>query len=888
MSARYFQGSTVHGSVRASAARNFREVADALRICPTLPLTHADFLALDEKKRSEAKQVPFFVPAAFKESPSKRNYEHALCCNLIFLDIDPEKEHRNGKWVETGRYPAAPFVRDPQLIAGALRKFNFVVHLTASSTPEKPRMRVVMDAEGIPISEYPRAVATIGTLLGLPSITRESSVAVQPMFLPTLFHDSPEDYSPVIALNLEGRAFRLSDISDSLDSFHGTNGSNGKNGSNGSNGSHVHLAVMEPNADALEYLRAPVPEISLAVTKAALMHVDPDLSYHEWLDMAAALKHQFSPQKEEEAFELFDEWSAKGGKYAGEKETRAKWKSLKQSPNGRLPITIRSLLRKATEHGWNDKPVRENCFLNMLQWMENVSNVMDLMDQGVKKILATPLLTSMQEDMLVSHLCLQAKRRFSHSLSTTSVRKDLAKAKTEIREQTEKPEAFKETWATDVCYIIAAEDFFRYRTGERMKASAFNSAYGRHLMPTKAQLLAAGTPVTPATESTPLVAPALYALNKLKIPTAQDYAYDPSQPNEKLFVHRGVRMLNVYQPTYPQLDPTHAAEAGALLMRHLEHLIAEPENRRTLIDFMAFLVQAPGRKIRWGVLLQSVEGAGKTFLAEVMKAVLGAEHVKVIDGASIKSGWNEWAFGKQLIVIEEVRVVGTSKHEIMNALKPLITNDDISVNERFRNNRQVSNTSNYFLFSNHHDALALTPGDRRYFVIKSPLQTKAQVLALGENYFPPLYASLRDYPGAWRSFLADWEISPDFRADGHAPRTKYVQDMVNDSANDLTATIRRLLLEADFPLVQYDIVSASVLKTALGQQEGIERVTTQQIAQVLREEGLVQLGRHLIGEDRHYLWIRPRPNLTEGIAAVTAIDRDKRELKNLGMELLYL
>jgi hypothetical protein len=869
--ARYFQGVSVHGPVKASAARTFKEVVDALRVAPVLGIGHAQFLALAKRERNEIKQVPFFVPAAFKESPSKRTYEQAVHTNLIFLDIDE---------LPDGRCPAAPFLRNPDLLSEALAGFNFAAHVTASSTPEKPRMRIIVDAEAIPLVDYPRAVATIGSLLGLPSITRESAVAVQPMFLPTLFNDSPPEYQPLISYELQGRTFTPADIADSLDSFHGVNGKNG----------HSHKEVQTADADALEFLRAPVDEISLAIVKEVLDHIDPDLTYPEWFECAVALKHQFSPHKDEEAFELFDEWSREGSKYGGHDETLAKWKSARPSPTGRLPVTIRSLLRRGVASGWNDKRVRENLLSTTTRWFETTESVMDLVEQGVKRILATPLLGSIQEDMLINELSKQAKRRFSHTITATAIRKDLTRLKAEVRAQEEPPAKVKEPhWAKDVCYIIAADEFFRYRTGEKMKTPSFNSAYGRHLMPTKAQLMAAaaasGIPPTPRDESTPMVKPSDYALNKLQVPTFQDYAYNPALPNDKMFIVNGVKLLNTYMPTYPSADRSRAAEAGALLQKHLANLVAEPEYRRILVDFMAYQVQAPGRKVRWAVLLQSVEGAGKTFLAEVMKAVLGAEHVKTIDGASIKSGWNEWAFGKQLVVLEEVKVSGTSKYEIMNSLKPLITNDDISINERFRNNRQVANISNYMIFSNHHDALALTPGDRRYFVIKSPLQTKSQVLALGDDYFPPLYAVLRDHPGAMRAYLADWEISPDFRPDGHAPATTYVTDMVNDSASDLTATVRRLLLEGDYPMVQYDIVSSTAIKDALHHVEGMNKVTAQQIAQVLREEGLHQVGRHLIGDDRQYIWARAGISEQEAIQTIT--QRVKKGLKNLSMELLF-
>lgn len=874
MSTRYFQGQSVTGPVRASAARNFREVIDALRMCPTLGITHADFLALDEKKRNEVKQVPFFVPAVFKQSPSKRVYSEALHCNLIFLDIDPEKELRDGKWVETGRYPAKPFVDNPESLYTALAGYNFAAHLTASSTPEKPRMRIIIDAEKIPLAAYPRAVMAIAALLGLPSITRESKVAVQPMFLPVMFADSTEDEHPLIAYSFEDKSFLYEDMGDELFP---------------EEAKHHTRSQVGDTIDALEFLRAQVPEISFAAAKEALYAIDADVSRAEWLMCGAALKHQFSPHKEDEAFTLWDEWSQQGQKYGGEKEMETVWHSLRPTPIGRVPVTIRSLLRAAVAAGWDDKKVKETCFSAVMRWLDEVSNITELMEKGIQKIVSTPLLTTIQEGVLVHMLCSNARKRFVTPITPTDIRKEIKRMKEEIRAR-EKPQ--EKTGSTQmervclsVCYIAAAQQFYRHRTGEKFQPEAFNAIYARHLLPSEETLKEAGIPVNPATLSKPIVSPNDYALNHLKIPTVYDYAYDPSQPTEMLFVNRGRRYVNVYSPTYPQTDSTKAAEAGQILHSHLANLIAEPEYRRTLLDFMAYMVQFPGSKIRWAVLIQSAEGAGKTFLSKVMQAVLGFEHVKILSDGAIKSGYNEWAFGHQLIAVEEIYVGGANKYAVMNALKGNITNDDLPIQEKFRNTRQVENITNYMLFSNHHDALALTPNDRRYFVVKSPLQSKAQVLALGDDYFPPLFNSLRDHPGAYRAFLEEWEISPDFRVSGHAPRTKYVSEMVNDSAGDVTAAIRRMLLEGDYPLLQYDLCSVKTILDALQLEEGITRVSAQQVASVLRDEGYHQLGRHMISGERHYLWARN--GMTDVKALETAADRIRANVTHLCMELIY-
>jgi DNA polymerase III delta prime subunit len=851
--------------VRASEDLTFRDVVDRFRVPPKLGITRKAFLALDKKQRNEVKQVPFFVPACFKSSPSKRTYEQATHCNLIFIDLDEQRD---------GKCPAAPFYNNPEALFTALQGFNFAAHTTASSTPEKPRMRIVVDAKGIPLAIYPQAVATIASLLGLTRLTTESKVAVQPMFLPTIFLDSGEEEHPVIAHQLEGRPFEPADIAETLfpeyvEPKHGSNGSS------------------EHGMDALEFLRAPVPEVTLTIARDALEHIDPDCTYFEWLECAAALRHQFSPHKAEEAFELFDKWSEGGTKYGGDEETRAKWDSLRPTPVGRLPITIRTLLKLAVAAGWDDKKVKETAFVAVMRWLEEgAESVTDLMDRGVHKILAAPLLSAMQEDMLVQELTRQAKKRFAYSLSTTSVRRDITRIKLEMRNREKPPEKVKEPkWAKGVCYISAPQDFYRQRTGERYKAESFNATYSRWLLPTEDSLKDAGIPITPATLSKPIVSPSDYALNHLKIATVYDYAYDPSQPGEMFFISRGRKFVNTYSPTYPELNMKNAIEAGKLLQNHLENLIEEKEYRRTLTDFMAFMVQNPGRKITWAVLLQGVEGCGKTFLAECMKAVLGPEHVKKISGDTIKKGWNEWAFGYQLVIIEEIRVAGANRYEVMNALKEPVTNSSIPINQRNRDTREVPNISNYMLFSNHHDALALTPNDRRYFVVKSRLQSKAQVLQLGENYFNKLFAMLRDMPGALRAYLSEWEISPEFEPYGHAPRTTYVAEVINDSASDLTATIRRLLIEADYPLVQYDIVSSKQLMDVLHLEEGLARCSSQQVGQVLREEGYKQTGRVMLSGERHYLWARN--GVDEKTVEEVAGKRLAAGEKNLGMDVIY-
>lgn len=863
MEAKYFQGSLVTGPVVASAARTWGDVIDIFRICPTLPMKRKDFLVLSKAERNREKvKLPFMVPACFKQSPSARVYAEATHCNTLWIDIDDSKD-------------AAPFVSNPNLLYDALGSFNFAAYLTVSSTPEAPRLRIVIDAENVPVDQYRASVETIGALLALSKVTSESKVAVQAMFNAVMFLDSTDEEHPLIAHRVDGRTFTVNDISAAgTDQYQPS-----------SNGTNSHV---DHSPDALFFLKAPLPEITLSVAKEALSHIDAGCSYFEWLEVAAALRHQFSPHKADEAYEIFDEWSATGNNYGSPEDTLAKWKSLRPSPVGRMPVTIRSLLHKATKGGWCGQKVKDRSAHALMEWMEHAENATALLEQGIQKIVSAPMLSSTQESMLIGELRKHALRRFQVQVQVTALKSDLEKLKKQIkakeREEQRKTEKVKEPmWAKGVCYVTNTKDFFRLRTGEKYKSDSFNAAYARHLLPTEDQLRDCGKPVTAATLCQPIVPPADYALNHLKITTVTDFAYDPAQPTELFFVDESKRYVNTYSPTYPELDSVNAEKAGAMFLAHLNNLVGEPEYRQTLIDYMAFMVQRPGVKIRWAPCIQGAEGCGKTLLAEANKAVHGKRHVKTIDGTAVVSGWNDWAFGYQLVVLEEVRVQGTNRYDIMNRLKPWITNEDIPINEKFRSSHDVRNITNYILFSNFHDALALTANDRRYFVIKSPLQTKQQVLALGPRYFADLFEMIKKMPGALRAWLANWTISPSFSPDGHAPRTKYVDELVADSANDLTAAIRRLLLEGDYPLIQYDIVSAKMLSDVLGLTEGLHGITGQQVAHVLREEGFRQAGRHAFGDERHYLWTRGE------IAGALSIaeDRVKRGLKNLCMELIF-
>jgi len=859
----FFMGDDVlHPTVYGSDAETFPQLVDYYLAAPiSLKLTREDYNALPKREQSRAKQVPYLTAAVFDANPAPRQTKHAVQCTLIFLDIDDHQQ-------------AAPLLDHLDLVGQQLHPWNFAMYTTASSTPSAPRLRIVVDASGgIPLDQYEAAVLTIAKTLGLHNIDRASMVPVQPMFLPSMFADEVmhEERQPLVLKRVTGKPFTVRDIEEVEQS-------------------QPRQQTSPENLDALEFLRAPLDEVGLKEATSMLDALDPDLDYRQWLEVAAALKHQF-PHHAEEAYALFDQWSSRGSKYGGQDDTRAKWDSFRPNPANRLPVTIRTVMHFAAMAGWDTTGVKNARSESILEWMRNAPNAQTLLKEGIARILAMPLASQSEEEALLNQLA-RDLRRFNTVVGVSALRKDLKALRQQIRDQEAMAQEAASaqivpSWARGVCYVAATEEIFRHATSERYTLSSWDNVYGRRLLPTPAQLEGMGLPVNQANLTRPIIPPRQYALTSIKIPVVWDYTYDPSSPNELFVIDAGKAYVNTYRRSHPQPQPQDAETAGALFSAHMDTLIAEPEYRTVLLDWLCYLVQAPGAKIRWSPLIQGAEGCGKTFIADTMAAVLGHPNVKSIGGPQLFSGYNEWAVGHQLVAIEEIRVAGQNRHEVMNVLKPLITNDTIPVNQKFRDTRHAHNRTNYMLLTNHHDALALNHESRRYFVVKSAIQTREQVAQLKERgHFAALYAMLRDMAGGLRHWFESREISPSFDPDASAPPTTHLEDVIDAGAPDHTAAIRRLIREGDHPLIQADLLSTRALMDALnhGTDSLRYKVSAQLLSNILREEGYLHVGRYRLDEgERHYLW--RHHNASDRDWPNVAKNRVDNNLVNLDMDM---
>lgn len=152
------------------------------------------------------------------------------------------------------------------------------------------------------------------------------------------------------------------------------------------------------------------------------------------------------------------------------------------------------------------------------------------------------------------------------------------------------------------------------------------------------------------------------------------------------------------------------------LLDHLLHVWCK--GNRTFYDFVlnwfAFVLQRPHHKI--GVLLcvKSKEGGGKGIVFEFMKKILGGRLMAQINSLDAITGKNNAVLeGRLLINGDEIVWGGDIKAG--NAMKGIITEQEIWIEEKYRARYKIKNTTAFCFSSNEDRAMSSREGDRRSF-----------------------------------------------------------------------------------------------------------------------------------------------------------------------------
>lgn len=312
--------------------------------------------------------------------------------------------------------------------------------------------------------------------------------------------------------------------------------------------------------------------------------------------------------------------------------------------------------------------------------------------------------------------------------------------------------------------------------GAMLKPEQFNATYGGKMF----QIMPDGTkPTRKAFE-------ALTECIAHRFPAAVRPVFRPREPSGVILPDGGI---NTY--VAPGVD----MRAGDVspFTDFLARLLPDPRDREILVSYMAAVVQNPGVKFQWAPVLQGTEGNGKTLAASCVAYAVGRRYSWTPKPENLTSNFNAYLEGRLFIIVEEIHMGG--RREMLDALKPMITNVELEVELKGVDSRMIENFTNWFFCTNHRDAVIKSRNDRRYAVFFTAQQSAADLArdGMGGNYFPALYQWLRDGGYACvAQWLCDYQIKPELNpADlcHRAPDTSSTEAAIAVSVGGIEAEI---------------------------------------------------------------------------------------------------
>lgn len=363
-------------------------------------------------------------------------------------------------------------------------------------------------------------------------------------------------------------------------------------------------------------------------------------------------------------------------------------------------------------------------------------------------------------------LCREYQRRYEAltdvRLPIATVRSRLAGARLSEATHSDRP-----AWAAPWVWVDTHGQFFNTEAYLFTKRDTFNAEYTRFV---------------PADENGRRAKAWDHVVSHGFVDVAARPIYMPTV-RDALFTVDGERVVNTFNhATLPVPAAAYTADGEAYLdfvERHLDLLCGGREEGRILLQWMAHQVQRPGIKLRWAPLIRSIEGVGKSFIAEVLRVCLGVRNVGVVKPSEVTSQFNSWAANHIVNVLEELKIAGHNRYEALNSLKPLVTDDFIQINGKGVDQYKTQNFANYIGFTNYRDALPLDANDRRWWAVECPLDSLDDLPGGKDAYYDRLWGGLRGMPDQVCAWLHDVAISEEFLALKQAPMTKTKAQMIS-------------------------------------------------------------------------------------------------------------
>ena len=492
-----------------------------------------------------------------------------------------------------------------------------------------------------------------------------------------------------------------------------------------------------------------------------LSYLDPDTSYHDWIKIGMGI-YDWDPI---EGLELWDNWSAAGTTYK-KGECEKHWKSFGGSKKRVSYGSIVFMRDEAIKY--KSRKVLDNYKKEIAKATDVVAIDNDIA-RRIKKDIISGVIRKSDTEGIAQAIKARYKEIEGFAESITKFRDMVAveAAPVDVTTQPQKPQ-----WCEDWVMVMDTGEYYNMQTKRRCSSAVFNQIETRNV------------PGDDASKPSAVKYTSAFGF----IDTVDGFIYMPPIPPsvaQPIVEKESRRYVNTFNPnSIPYAEPItpQGQETIDAVIQHIELVTGKKTYAKTLLQWLAYQVQQPGikKEVLWAPLLIGPPGAGKSFFGTLLRQALGDENVGTVSSSEVTSNFNSWATGKCVNILEELRLVTHNRYDAYNALKPLVTDARIMINEKGVKQYEVTNTTSYICFSNYNDCLPLDESDRRWWIINIPrdILEKLPNGVSDKDYFGPLYDNVRKHGGQIRQWLLDYPISKKFLESPKAPETVHKLAMV--------------------------------------------------------------------------------------------------------------
>jgi hypothetical protein len=360
----------------------------------------------------------------------------------------------------------------------------------------------------------------------------------------------------------------------------------------------VETDDAEDDGDDLMRLVAARPlDITEGEVDAALESYEAEgLDYDAWLRVGMALYHQF--QGDDDGWLRWLAWSEKSAKH-DPRQMRTKWRSFGSGSRER-PVTFASVIKLAggLQRAVEIRPggqtfealrLRAGAVSSMDEYHALRNEVREMNDARLPRDLRSIIIGTVHEAWAKGAMI--GKREVNSAFKFVG-----GKSARPLGDDDDRPE-----WIEDWVFCESDSTFQRVSVRHPISLTSFRVVYDSYPEVVAAEMDAVK-----------------YARSICKLPHVANLMFWPGAG--RFFEMNGLRYLNSFnqngvKPCAGLEGDEDGRRVVELFMTHVRNTVRDEREQRILIDFMAFVIQNPGKRVRWALLLHGIEGNGKSYFS---------------------------------------------------------------------------------------------------------------------------------------------------------------------------------------------------------------------------------------------------------------------------------